>query len=379
LLDYADFDLGIEWNEWFINEYPKVEYFVDEEKLESTFVVSRNGFNKFSTHEFKLIEWRYSDSEDDEFRNCMVACNGILITKDLEYHKEDFVHHDFEPEIYNDIEQNKREPFVISKRPTFFFEDPDGLFPLKLDRNDIDCHELPFEKILIEEVSKDFIAQILCLNILHSKYGINKNEVKYHKAPILYTKNGYSFGFDYFIRKLKENKTLTKIITTGNVIYNRFLEYQDVIILPVFEEKIGLSDQEYKVAPNCNGARVLLREQKYTRLFKEKKRVSVWAKKNHSVTYNDGNYVLYDIEEFQAVSSILSDIEKLKYDLTHEIESIQELNFNYFKLMGGKILNSLLEKYIGGRVIIPYSIKDRKNRYELAFKELNEFMLKYLQ
>jgi molecular chaperone HtpG len=43
-----------------------------------------------------------------------------------------------------------------------------------------------------------------------------------------------------------------------------------------------------------------------------------------------------------------------------------------------KILNDLLEKYLGKDVLIPYDIKERRKKFPLAFKELERYMKKYL-
>ncbi|GAL75711.1 hypothetical protein JCM19275_1594 [Nonlabens ulvanivorans] len=62
---------------------------------------------------------------------------------------------------------------------------------------------------------------------------------------------------------------------------------------------------------------------------------------------------------------------------TQKFNFIREapLNCDY---EGDKLLNSLLEKYIGNDVIIPFNLKERKKKFPLAFMELKRYMEKYL-
>ena len=231
---------------------------------------------------------------------------------------------------------------------------------------------MPFENELLIEVSKEFIAEILTLKV-DVKKELNEYELRYHDANLVFTKEGYSFNFDYFVNKIKSKYTLVRVLTTGSKLTNEFLRLENCIIYPKFNEKINLSYQVYNIAP-CSG-RILLKTKKYNELFKSDiKRIPLTTKRNHNVEIQNSMFVVYNYLNFNKETNIFKDLTFFTQDILDSIESIQELDFEFLKLQGGEILNSLLEKYIGENYIIPYDLERRKKLYKKAFSELHRFM-----
>ncbi|HMK27958.1 MAG TPA: ATP-binding protein [Chitinophagaceae bacterium] len=362
------------WTDWYINDYPKVEYLLDDKKIDKTIKINKKHINSFQTEDFKKIEWKYFGTPyyySQELSDTLVVCNGIIITKGLEYEKERF--------ISSKIEGQE---FVIEQKPSFLFEDPEGIFPIKLDRNDIDCIELPFEKELFLEVAKDFIARILTIK-LNVSSTISSEKIENTNSELLFSKEGYSLNFDFFTDKLRNNGfLLIRVISDRLSIPHTFLEYPNCFIYPVMGQKINLTYQENNVAPT-SGGRILLKEGRYSDLFKSNiKRLSAWAKNNHTVVFKTEKVYVYDFMGMQnnnyiSKSPFFESIESIKKIKIDFIESIQELNFSYFQIKGGEVLNTLLNQYFGGNAIIPYSLKERKKKYPNAFLELSKFIKHY--
>ena len=361
------------WTDWYVNDFPKVEYYLDNEIVKRSITIDRRNINSFNTDNFKRIEWKYLENKSNNNTNnhvsTMVVCNGIIITTNLEHAKTKF------------IETDNREPhtIVIEKKPSFLFEDPEGIFPIKLDRNEIDCIELPFEKELYIEVVKDFIGQLLTLTVDVSKF-IKAQKISNSNSSLIFSKEGYSLNIDYFIEKLRQkNLCLLKVITSQNNISNTFLDYENCVIFPKTNEKINLTWQEENVAPYFGG-RVFLKNKNYQELFIEKtKRLAGYIKQSHVLIFENEDFVIYEYREptgtiYMSKSTVFADLESRQKIDIDGIESIQEIKFDHLRLKGGEVLNKFLNDYIGDDIIIPYDLADRKLRYSKAFSELEVYM-----
>lgn len=363
------------WTDWYVNNYPKVVFVVDGKEVKRKIEISKQGMNIFQTENFKNINWKYFGEylphKKNTFSDTAVVCNGILVTRGLDYSKRFFYYL-----------PDKHSEYVLQKKPSFFFEDPEGVFPIKLDRNDIDCSKLPFENELLAEVAKSFIATILTLEINNSS-SIKEVQIENSNAKILYSQNGFVLNFDYFINKLN-GYSLVRIITERNYISSKFLSYPNCFIFIKPNERINLSYQQSNVASR-SATRVLLKESSYSNLFESsKRRLPVWIKDSHRIIFRTNGVVVYDFQHYldnecQKKSHILNDIESIKNIDVQNVESIQEMNFDFFKIKGGDILNSLLKTYISDDFIIPYDIEERKMKYPKAFQELASFISHYLE
>ena len=354
------------WTEWYVNKYPAIEYILDGKPVTQEFEIDRSGVNCFETKDFKMIEWKYFDDSYRIPHIPFVVCNGIIITKELNYPKDYFLY------------PNENGNYVIYQKPSFMVEDTEGMFPLKLDRNDIDTIELPFETELKREIAKDFIAQILTLKVdISSK--IKRIPIKVHDCELLYLENGFVLNFDYFIDNLS-NKSFSfiRIITDGYYISNGFINNKKWVICPDFNEKINLSYQERNVAP-LGGGRILLKSSRYNELFLSKtKRLPAYVKKNHFIEFENDKFVVYNFMNYKHEPTIFGGIEKINEEVLKNVESIQEIAPTFFKTKGGELLNEFLNIYIGDQVIIPYDFETRKKKYSKAFSELSHFMRNYI-
>jgi len=366
-----------DWADWYVGEAPKVEYFLDKKKYESLFKIDRDGFNFFETESFKNIQWSYSAFKSPLYGHIVttaVVCNDIIITKSLDSKKR----------IFN-LSEDKNRKFVIQQKPSFLFDDPEGLFPIKLDRNDIDCNILPFEKELLSEVAKNFVACILNLEVDTDKgikkinLGVNVNG----STTVLFSKYGYTFNIDYFCDKWqKDNFSLVRLLSRSGIINSSILKFDGLIFYFEHDNNMKLSFSERYVAPQCGG-RIILKLTDYKKFFNyDKNRISLSARRLHRVEYQNEKFIIYTV--FNANKSfILNSKDDLNIieELDINISSIQEVPYSFLKSTGrylksGEILHDLLEKYIGDDVIIPYNIEERRQKYKKAFEELAAYMNK---
>jgi len=379
LLDRADkYSEEMLFTDWFVYDFPEIVYLVDGIIQDRDKWINRSEFHSFSTREFERIEWNYTTFKNLYYKSWdlknFVICNGIIITKNLESDKSMFEYNHTYPKRKSRSTYEHYPMQVIFYKPSLMIDDKEGLFPLKLDRNDIDCIELPFEEELLIEVSKKLIADILTKKI-NIKDGITKNTFEYHFLEILYSKEGFTFSFDYFLDVLKRRKfNLLHIITAESVITKSFLDFQPCLIFPKFKEKINLTGQEYNVGSAC-GARILLKQKNYNELFlSETKRITKSIKKNHVIEFTNSDFLIYNLYDYNQSTVVFKNMDFYTQEIIDSIESIQEISFDFFYSVGGKILNGLLKEYIGDNVIIPYDIEKRKKIYKKAFEELHMFM-----
>jgi hypothetical protein len=364
----------ISWTGWYINKIPCIKYFFNEKNVSAQnyddSYIARNIFPE----NFDNIQWGYKKHTYYYYYHDMfIACNDIIIT--LSSKKSKFHYIDNENTSKKDIVR-----YVIDEKPCLKIEDSNGILPLKLDRNDLDEDTLPFEKELLLDVSKDFIAQLLNLPF---KLGvIEKYIIKPHNTEFLFLENGFMLISDYFMNMISTNFSLLRIIINNEIINNTssILEKLDnIIIYPKFSTPINLTDQKENVAPEAGGC-ILLPKEKYNNLFKERKRIPAWIKHNHRIEWETENYVVYTFNKYKAKSNLfdretcISIMEILK----ENVQSIQEVPFGILdKIKGGEILDGLFEKYFKDNIIIPYDMDKRKSLYPLAFEELKDYMKVY--
>ena len=354
-----------DWTSWYIYDDPSIQFILDGQPYKKISKFEPVGFYSFSTDEFQKIEWKYVKS-----RNVIISkvvCNGIVITDSLNYDKSQFVYQ----KPSTDGWMYGQSGFVIKEKPSLLITDKNGIFPVKLDRNDVEGSQFSFDKPLLREISKKFIADILTLKI--DPKNITTVDI-HHSANLLYNAKGYTLNFDYFISGVKNDFRFVRILSSRSNLSERFLQYKNILILPEFEEKIKLSYQEGKVGP-AYGARILLSKENYANLFESStKRLPKYITNFRSVEHRDQNYVIYNLDSYKDSPVILEGKICEEENLLNDIESIQELDFEYLGKRGGEILNDLLGKYIKNNYLIPYDIKKRKAMYKEAFNDLSDFM-----
>lgn len=348
-------DKSINWIDWYLYDEPKITFLVDEVKIITNDILQDINLFEFSTENFEKISWYY---DKEKSYSKLIACNGILITEDYSIKK-------FKTSEDNYLYQ------TINTKPNILVTDKEGVFPVKLDRNDIDCEEFPFENELILETSKHFIAQLLNFKIDYKEI---KNLNLIHNTEILYNSEGFILNSDYFINGIKDKLNLVRLITDNSTIKINLENHKNCIFYVNLNEKINLTYQESNVAPS-SGGRIILKKVNFENLFRSNvKRLPSYSKNSAEIIDENDEYVIYTIFDYSSQLILLNKISEVNLDLLSKALSIQEINSGFFKNNGGKVLNNLFSKYIKKNYLIPYDIKKRKEIYKEAFKELEYYM-----
>ncbi len=351
------YDRTIKWTDWYLFDEPEINFLIDKERVKVNKKLKDINTFEFSTENFEKINWFY---KKDTSSSKMIACNGILITEN------------YSITSFNKNERNK-DFYLIKLKPNILVTDKEGIFPVKLDRNNIDCEEFPFEDELIIETAKHFIAQLLNFNI---DYQNIKNQYLLHDVKILYNSEGFVLNSDYFLNGIKNNFQIIRLITEHTKINIDLEKYKKCVFYVVLNERINLTYQESNVAPH-SGGRVILEKNKFEDLFKSDfKRLAKYIKNSVEIIEENDEYVIYTIYGYNSEPHLLKKISDIDLNLLSKVLSIQEINSNFFVNKGGKIINELFSKYIKNNFIIPYDLNKRKEIYKEAFKELEYYMKK---
>jgi len=362
-------DKSIKWSNWYLFNDPTIIFLVDKKILTPTNVIKDVTFYEFETTEFEKISWSYAIKGERKYNINLIACNGIIITENYNSHTFSYPEHNSKETPYH-----LKKPILINDKPSILIVDKEGVFPVKLDRNDIDCDEFPFEKELMTETSKHFIAQLLNTEI-SSKIFL-KNPDIIHDPKLIYGVDGFILSSEYFINGVKDDFKFIRFLSEENQLEIDISEYKNFLFDIKFDTKINLTYQENNVAPEGGGL-ILIQKNKYESLFKSKvKRLRKFVTDNASIVEENEKYVLYKIYDFKLKPILLTNLKNIDKKLLNKVDSIQEITSMPFKVKEGNILNELLKKYIKNQFIIPYEISKRKEIYKEAFKELSKYLNK---
>jgi hypothetical protein len=233
--------------------------------------------------------------------------------------------------------------FRIALKPCLKIEDQFGILPLKLDRSDFSTDVLPFENELLKDVSKDFIAQLLTLPVTSTI--IEKHKIFPHKIDILFLKDGFIFGSDYFFNKIPKDFVLLVFAAMEMQIQNPLL---------LFENSDKL---------------IIYFQQTYEDYVKDTENYLVYKNKYCGKRMWDLN-----ILEKRIVNLLNKDIN----ELSDGVIEVLRYPFNLSsRITEGRTLNELFEKYFGSNFIIPYDMDERKKIFQTAFEELQDYMKDY--
>jgi molecular chaperone HtpG len=359
-------DKSISWTDWYLFDEPNISFLVDKEVFKPNNLIKDVIFYEFATKEFEKISWSYDVKDTDRSSKNLIACNGLIITED--YDSDEFLYpeHDSEETSYY-----SRKPVLIKDKPSILVVDKEGVFPVKLDRNDIDCDEFPFEKELMIETSKHFIAQLLSAEVNNKQF---KPCNIVHSPKLIYGAEGFIIDSEYFISGVKDNYRFVRILCEERQIETNISMYKECLFDFQFESRITLSYQEHNIAPDGGGL-ILLPKNKYESLFKSKvKRLNKYVTDNASIVEENEKYTLYKIYNFEEKPALLKNLKKIDKELLKIAVSIQEVTSKLYKTREGNILNELFKKYIKNQFIIPYNIDKRKLLYKEAFRELSQYL-----
>lgn len=387
-----------EWTQWYTLSQPTVKYFLYNKEIKpyKKFNPDNNDdlpleWNSINSLGYNKILWTYNN----DYANVDFTCNGIII-----------------PESYS---SNSLYYNLIGSKPQISVFDNNALLPLTLDRNSI-SEKLSFNHELLEDIYKDFIAYLLTFNEtsyvkgkkvylkeaklghpgtathnynFESHYGVNQYSpdsyvLKVFLSTILVSKKGFIINYNYFIQKLKQIDAI--LIQTNSSFQEQTidLDIQDRFIL--FSDNRLNSIGDYSNAIEANtwnrktgnieafNSRIFIKTDKYNYLFKSKiKRVSTWLKNKCKFQYEKNEFTCLHLDN--PTKTIIND--EFFDKNSNKIHFIREYKIEC-SFEGDKILNNLLQKYIGENVIIPFSIEERKKLYPLAFSDLSRYMEKFI-
>lgn len=391
--DYKNY----EWTKWYTLSKPKIKFLLHGKKI-----IPYKNFNP-DNNESIPNEWNAIDSlgydkilwtYNTDFTNVKLTCNGIVI-----------------PKSYNNRALNYG---LLYSMPHISIFDNNAVLPLTLDRNSI-SESLSFEKELLEDIYKDFIAYLLIFNknsyikdeklflkdpklnhpsikndyhhLNETSYGFNHYSRNNYKLKeflntIFICKKGFIINYNYFIQKLKEVNVL--LIQFNSLpedgfefdIHNRFILFSENKLNSIPDYANAIEAQTWnneKGEHEPFNSRIFLKTEKYNYLFKSKiKRTSTWLKSKCQFKYEKNGFTCLHIDNPE--ESLITDDFLNKN--SSNLHFIREYKINC-PFDGDEILNKLLEKYIGDDVIIPFSLEERKKKYPLAFLELKRYMKKY--
>lgn len=351
------------WTNWYINKDPAIKFFVDGLEIEIENNYNIEDYHSFKTKDFDSVKWNYVSEEN--YRNTyyrsfqkLLVCNGIIINKSYKNSRFNYA-----TNIYYKL---------INDKPSIIVTDKDGVFPLKLDRSDLDSDQFPFEDELFQEVSKHFVAKLLTLKIDLSD--INSNTL-IHNSKFLYGKNGFTINSEYFLEGLKslEYKIIKIVTDKSSFNFKTDITRENILTFFSLKESINFNSGRGVLFP-VGGCRTFISKKKYNIHFDPNtKRLPKYIKNSITIESENKDFLIYKTRGFKD-SFLLSNLEDIDGNLLNEVQCIQEISYDYFKKNTHSITNDIFRKYIKKNFIIPYDLKERKKIYVEAFDELKEFM-----
>jgi molecular chaperone HtpG len=382
------------WTDWYINTVPHVQYFQNNKEIIGSIFFDIHMVRNIFPANYGKVQWKYLNKY-----GTFVSCNDIIIT--TQSSKDAFNYRDEENDSHNDNDSYLySRSQIIHRRPSLKIEDPNGILPLRLDRNDLETGILSFEKDLFEDVSKDFIAQLLNLQIDSKHIEKYFNCITPHNVSFLFLKNGFILDSDYFINdKIKKQKLLRVITDMGSIEHSLIFEVSDNIV--TYPTSIPTVDASC-IIPKDDGSCILISKERSVnylqndnyldlyltsymdRIFDDIKNNTIYRTDSTNVTHKleweTEQYMLYSINNYKKNSKIFD--KELGIFIMDNLEknalAIQELPISCtHRSKGGKILNKLFEKYFGDNYIIPYDMEERRRIYKYAFDDLKDYMKDY--
>ena len=393
----------LQWFKWFTLSSPTIKYKYFERELipYSQLDPDINNvpieWNAIESAGFNKILWTYNTN----FTNADFTCNGIVIP-----------HDNYRPD-------NILDTSLFSRRPKLSIFDNNAFAPISLDRNSFSSR-LPFEHELVIDIFKDYLAYLLAFekissvdaksirlinNDLHYpgcdlsygyydySYGFNLYDFKSNASSIikrfidklLVSKEGFIVDYNYFINKIKTIDVVfiqsSDFAMTDSPLKidlkDKFLSFttQRLNAIPDYVNAIEPRKFDYESSSHLAGdARIFLKSDKYKYLFASKRRVSNWLNDRCVVKFDKFGWTCFHLENPK--DSVIT--ERFLKANSGKINFIREYELQCFN-NGNEIFDSILQKYLGDDVVIPYSIQERKEKYPLAFDELNRYMKKYLR
>lgn len=379
----------VRWFEWYTQSRPSVNYYfsgikIGTDNLNPVFEGHLpDEWHRIDSEGYNGIFWTYSN----QYNTAKFTCNGIIIPQDPS--------------------TNGLKLGILPHLPKIHVLDNRGILPLNLSRNSFSS-KLTFNEQLEDDLYKDFLAYLLTVKInseigehslklvkqafrhpglLHKfsqesfSYGrlayLNTSALSLPKYPLL-GKEGFIVDYNFFVNHVSSLKVLyiqsdhPALPIINFDIDRHFIKFSTHPLSTIIDYKAVIEPKEhnYQGSP----ALFLVKEQTYEYLFKSDiRRLSTSVKNAADVIHKENGWV--------GLNFNLGRKPKITKNFLNEngqhINLIRDYDVKFVGEGNGK-LNSVLERYLGKDVIIPYKLEDRKIRYPLAFNELARYMAKYL-
>lgn len=379
----------VKWYEWYTLSRPVVKYYFDgniigEANLNPALgTVLPKEWHRVDVEGYNGILWTY----DNQCNPARFTCNGIVIPQDPS--------------------TNGVKLSILPHLPKIHVYDNGGILPLNLSRNGFSS-KLPFSEQLEEDVYRDFVAYLLTVEIdsvisdnsikltrqqfrhpglLHKfsqdSFGfgrlayLNTSLLALPKFPLL-GKEGFILDYNYFVNKVSRLKGLyvqsvkpTLQIDNFNL-EKHFVKFSSHKLSTIADYKAVIEPKERSY--QGTQAVFAIKDDLYDYLFKSDiRRLNISIKNSAKVIHNENGWVGLNFSLSR--KSIIN--QKLLNENHEHINMIRDYDI-VANHDGNPKFNSMLKKYIGEDVIIPYKMADRKVKFPLAFDQLARYMDKYI-
>ncbi|KQB37347.1 ATP-binding protein [Flavobacterium aquidurense] len=365
------------FDKWYLQNTPQVNYIDKTGTFNKIGEVAKspgysdelnNSWKILNIENYNKIIWTF-DKVFFDGSGKMIS-NGILIPEVRDF-KKDY----WEGKINRWIKELKL-PFV-----SIF--DFNGNLPLNLSRNNLDGGVIPFRKELQTEIYKDVLAKILTTEI---KFPPNIKDFKIQKInhpaigdfELLFSKRGFILKHNFFIKK-NPDKTLLIFLRKKEFKFLSEFDIKDSFIF-LSNEKRDFSMTDYQYQANVYsyyGAKLYTNKLMYDKLFDDYyNRYPVTVKKNHQIKNSSSENIELSYNYFND-EFILNELETNLSSCNAIIETKLNRINGSLNIDSSDIFEKLMLELLNNFDVIPYDMKERKEKYKSAFLELDYYIKKY--
>lgn len=341
------------WNEWYVEETPKVQYSVDGKELTSYKINWKKKSYELEQNEYNKYMWSYEYLF--RYGNGEVCCNGIMIPSSYSF--------------------NRSEEYRFRvERPYLNIEDFEGKLPIDLARSRLLA--IPCEKELYIECCKYSLAKLLCLDFQEGQH-----KSKFSKGYsywdvgdyIVYSKKGYTLCDPAFLEMANVKKINILVKKDGGFDGNIAVVKSDVPFILHREDIRRVTKKTFESLLSNSFFATEYIEQKLSCLHIEKKsyeyvRDRMQKKKwsDINIKEGEGKYLIWP--------GTAEVSESIDFSIT-DFPLVAECQMNVIGLKEDDIMLGILKRYFKQSGYIPYDINERKKLFSEAFCELKQYMI----
>ena len=367
------------WYNWYIDSCPSVEYYKDNIKRYTKLIDINNGFKKLSHSfsDFGDIYWKieprintaYGQENDSE-----LYINGFLITKSSNK---------------NSFNLKGLEAYNKFRIPPLYVTDLSHAIPINLQRNDLESGTTyPFEKDLAIAVYKDFLCQLVAVDVSELYFGrvnpaflfFNAKGFTYNRYPALPFLNLYGYSTEPYTASCLSGKHLAHI-SVDHFEYNEFqpliINNPDIFFSFQYGNLIDLSIDPLLLQVNGlpEGGTFCVHKDAMNYI------------NTNSISRADRYRFIRQVSDYIVFSDLSPDYVCYIYSLIESINTyVNRINTTptiFFIHKAGTLnkkkseLNDFFEEYAGGDLIVPYDEDERRKKFAKLYEECSEDIEKY--